>query len=304
MGKMSKLLLGKEVKESINSVVLDKIEELKKQGKCAKLVTVRVGEKKDDISYEKMIIKQCEKLGLDVENVVINESDAENILLNKIETLNNDKNVNGILLFRPLSDSELEKTACINIAKEKDIDSVLFSYIYEDILKDNNKNVFTNDDLNIGNSVDEKIMFYPCTAEAVMEILDYYKVPLENAKVTVIGRSDVIGKPVAKLLSDRDAKVTICYSKTKNIEDYCKEADVIVVAVGRANFLKKNMVSGNQIVIDVGVNVNSEGKMVGDVDFEEVKDNVKAITPVPGGVGGVTSAILCKHVVKSCIEQL
>ncbi len=277
---MTMLLKGAEVSKALNEKIKKDVEELKGQGISPCLAMVRVGERADDISYEKGATKRCENLGIEAKHIVLSENVAEEELLQVIETCNNDDKIHGILLFRPLPKHLNEEKICNVIATEKDVDG---------IKKESLTGVFT------GNGEG----FAPCTPKACMEILDYYGIDCTGKKAVVIGRSLVVGKPAAMMLLDKNATVTICHSKTGNLEEICKQADIIVAAAGSMRMLGKECFREGQIILDVGIHVDSEGKLCGDVKTEEAEGIVEAITPVPGGVGAVTNGVLCGNVVEA-----
>lgn len=276
---MTKLLKGKPVADQLKEQMAKDIEELAKDGRVPKLGIVRLGENAGDISYEKSIIKNCEKIGIETE-VFFKERDIETEeLVELIEELNNNDKISGILVFRPLPkqiDEEVIKNA---VSPEKDVDCM--------------------HPLNLEKIFEGDLSGYsPCTAKSAMEILKYYDVELEGKDVVVVNRSMVVGKPLAMMLLEENATVTICHSRTKDLKEKTKAADVVVVALGKAKFFDKSYFTEDSIVIDVGVSLDENGKLSGDADFEELEDYVSMITPVPGGVGAVTTSLLLSHVVK------
>ena len=282
---MGKLLKGKDVVANLNEKLAAEVDKLKEAGITPTLAILRVGERPDDISYEKGAIKRCETVGVDVKVISLPADVEETVYFDKLEKLNQDKTINGILMFRPLPKHIDEKKARNILAPEKDVDGCTDLSL---------AGVFTN----------TKLGFCPCTAEAAMEILKFYDIPIAGKKVAVIGRSLVIGRPVAMLLMHENATVTICHTKTKDVPEITKGADIVVVASGQMESVGKEYLQANQTVIDVGISWNEEkNKLCGDVKTEEVVDLVDAITPVPGGVGGVTTSILVKHVVEAAIRQ-
>lgn len=279
---MAQIISGKDVAAKIRGEISSLISECKDNIPC--LATVRVGEKPDDIAYEQGVKKSMENCGMRINNVVLPETVSKEELEATIRELNEDPHTSGILLFRPLPKGLPETEICNMISVAKDVDCM---------------NEISFAKLFLGEKG-----FYPCTAQAVMEILDYMKVDLTGKRVVIIGRSTVVGKPLGLMMLAKNATVTWCHSKTKDIPAVCENADIIVVAVGRAGFLKKEHVSkmaDNGIVIDVGINPKPDGSrgICGDVCFEEVEPLVSYITPVPGGVGSVTSAVMAKHVAVS-----
>ena len=273
---MSEILKGLPVANALTEKLISRCENLKSKNINPTLAILRVGEKPDDISYENGILKRCEKIGINVKKFVITQEE----ILKNIEEINNDKNIHGCLMFRPLRDKNLEKKACEILLPEKDVDCMTEKSL---------ASVF------IGN----KNGYPPCTAEACIELMDYYGIEIEGKNIAVIGRSLVIGKPVSMMLQNRNATVIMCHSKTKNLPDISRNAEIIIAAIGKAGFIDSKFLSHGQTVIDVGINVNAEGKLCGDVKFDDAEKIVEKITPVPGGVGSVTTAILAKHVIEA-----
>ena len=282
---MAKLLKGKDVVENLNGKLSKKVNELKTKGINPTLAILRVGEKADDLSYERGAIKRCQLVGVDVKVVALPVDVSENEFFDTLDKLNNDITIHGILMFRPLPKHIDEAKARNMLSPAKDVDGSTDLSL---------AGVFTN--TNLG--------FSPCTAEAAMEILKYYNIPLSGKKVAVIGRSLVIGRPIAMLLMHENATVTICHTKTVDVPGITKNADIVVVASGQMESVGADYLREGQTVIDVGISWNSEkNKLCGDVKFDEVEGIVDAITPVPGGVGGVTTSILVKHVIEAAIRQ-
>lgn len=279
-----KRLAGKEVADKIVEELKVKVEELKSKGVNPKLAILRVGERSDDLAYERGVLKRFEPAGVEVEVTCLPVDVSQEELDKTFDAINNDPKVHGILVFRPLpkplSDEHMRKT--IDSGKDSDF----------------------MDNRNMEFVLSGKSDAAPCTAEAVMALIKHYGIDTKGKKVTVVGRSLVIGKPVALLLITANATVTVCHTKTENIEQECKNADIIVACCGVAKMITPDYVKPGQIVIDVGMNVDSEGKLCGDVDYEKVSEIVDAITPVPGGVGSITTAILLKHVVNNAERQI
>ena len=231
------------------------------------LAIFRIGENSSDISYETGASKRCEKIGINIKKFILLENSSNDEILNTLTEIKNDNSIHGCLMFRPLKDKALEKIACEIIA-EKDSD------------------------------------IPPCTAQACIEILDFYGVEIEGKNAVVLGRSEIIGKPVAMLLLNRNATVTICHSKTKNLPEICKRSDIIISAMGKAKFIDSKFVSEGQVIIDVGINFDENNKLCGDVNFDDVEKIVSKITPVPGGVGAVTTSVLAKHVIEAAERRM
>ena len=275
---------GKEVADKIVEEIKVKVEELKGKGISPKLAILRVGAREDDLAYERGVLKRFESAGVEVEVTAVDAGISQEELDKTFDGINNDPKVHGILVFRPLpkglSDEHMRRT--IDPGKDSD---------FMDIR--NMENVLAG--------VPDAAA--PCTAEAVMALIKHYQIETKGKKVTVVGRSLVIGKPAALLLTTANATVTVCHTKTVNIEEECRNADIIVACCGVAKMITEKFVKPGQIVIDVGMNVDEEGKLCGDVDYEKVSEIADAVTPVPGGVGSITTAILLKHVVDNAGRQ-
>ncbi len=277
---MAEILKGAPVAKAISQQVALRSAELAQRGITPTLAIVRVGDRPDDISYEKGAVKRCDSCGISIRHVILPADISQDKLISEIKCLNNDHAVHGILMFRPLPRHIDEAAVCDSIAPEKDMDGVTEGSM---------AGIFS------GSGKGHP----PCTAQACIEILDHYGVELRGKHAVIVGRSNVIGKPAAMLMLGRNATVTICHTKTAGMEDECRRADIIVAAAGKAKVISADHVSHSQVVLDVGINVTPEGKLTGDVDFDTVEPIVSAITPVPGGVGSVTTAVLAKHVVEA-----
>ena len=275
-------LRGLPVVKSLVQKLEKQIQELKENGVIPKLAVVRVGEREDDIAYEKSIIKRFCDINAAVEVFTLPFNVSQDTLEETIISLNKDEVIHGIMLFRPLPGHLSQERIKTVIAEEKDVDCMGIT---------NTAYVFD------GN----KKGYVPCTPQAVVEILDYYGVDLTGKKVTIVGRSLVVGKPLTMLLLERNATVTICHTKTTNLTDECKSADIIVACAGVAKMINADYINAGQIIIDVGINMVN-GKLCGDVDYESVVNKVKAVTPVPGGVGTVTTSVLLKHTINSAMR--
>lgn len=282
---MAKQLLGKEVNADLNQQIIDRVNAQKEKGVVPTLGIIRVGEKDADLSYERGATKRCEKLGVEYKKFVFPENVSQEELMGAIDQVNKDSSIHGVLIFRPLPKTLDEKAVIAALDPEKDIDGI-------------------TDGSMVGVYTGQKKGFPPCTAQAVMEILRHYQVDLKGKKAVVIGRSLVIGKPVAMMLLKQNATVTICHTKTKDMAAEAREADVLVVAAGHRDVVDDTFVRPGQMVIDVGINVNDEGKLCGDVSYDKVEPIVDAITPVPGGVGSVTTSVLVSHVVEAAERSL
>ena len=278
--RTKKILRGAPVSAALTEELSARAKKLKGIGITPKLAILRVGESESSKTYENSAILRCGKIGIDVEKIVLPEECTQTELLKKIDDINNDSSIHACLMLRPLPAHLDEQAACEALMPSKDVDSM------------------TSASLN-GVFIGTSMGFAPCTAQSCMEILDYYGFDPAGKNVVVIGRSLVIGRPVSMMLQSRNATVTMCHTKTVGMADICKKADILIVAAGRAKVVDETFVNPNQIVIDVGINIDENGKLCGDVNFDRVMPNVKAITPVPGGVGTVTTAVLCKHVIEA-----
>ncbi|GAV25415.1 bifunctional 5,10-methylene-tetrahydrofolate dehydrogenase/5,10-methylene-tetrahydrofolate cyclohydrolase [Carboxydothermus islandicus] len=280
---MAERLTGKPVADAIKEELKGRVADLKAKGIVPKLGIVRVGARSDDLYYEGGAKKTCESIGMEYEVFEYPQDIDQESFEKAITEIGARKDIHGILMFSPLPKHLNERKIRSLIPVEKDVDSLTLGSAGK---------VFADDPTG----------FPPCTPTAVMEILKYYNIPLEGKRAVVLGRSLVVGKPAAILLLRENATVTICHSRTKNLPEVCREADILVAAVGRAKMVKEDYVKPGMVVIDVGINEDPDnpGKYCGDVDFEKVEPIVDKITPVPGGVGSVTTAVLCKHTVKAC----
>ncbi|MFR9068838.1 bifunctional 5,10-methylenetetrahydrofolate dehydrogenase/5,10-methenyltetrahydrofolate cyclohydrolase [Paraclostridium tenue] len=278
------IIKGKPVADKISENLIKEVNGLSKEGIIPKLAIVRVGARPDDLAYERGALKRCQTIGIETEVIELEENITQEEYIKAVHKLNEDEKVNGILTFRPLP-----------------------KHLNEDVIKyeiDPNKDIDCFNPINISKILEnDKSGYPPCTPTAVVEILKYYDVDLSGANIVVLGRSMVVGKPVSMLLLNENATVTICHSRTKNLPEITSNADILVAAVGKANMVKEEYIKDGAIVIDVGINVDDQGNLCGDVDTNNVLDKVSMITPVPGGVGSVTTSILASHVVKACKLQ-
>lgn len=278
---MATILKGARAAAALDEKTLAAISGLRARGIRPGLGILRAGERPDDLAYERGAIKRCEKLGIAVKSVVLPENVNHHALIAQLQRLNSDSSVHGVLMFRPLPAHIDERAACEALMVSKDVDG---------ITSGSAASLYTGG----GDG------FAPCTAEAVISILRNYGVQIEGKRAAVVGRSLVIGRPVAMMLMQRNATVTICHSRTEKLAEITRGADIVVAALGRAETLTAEYFSPGQTVIDVGINYSeAKGKLVGDVDFEAVEPIVEAISPVPAGVGSVTTAMLARHVVKA-----
>lgn len=282
---MATLLKGAEAAKALTEKLTSRTEELKAKGVEPCLAIVRVGERDDDLSYERGAMKRCEKIGIKVKNVVLPLEITQEELIAEIEKINADDSIHGVLLFRPLPKHIDDEAVRKSLAPAKDMDGITDGSLGA---------VYAG----------TKDGYAPCTAASCVEILKHYDIPVSGKRVVVIGRSLVIGKPVSMLLLAENATVTICHSRSQNLAEICREADILVVAAGKAGMVTKDFVRQGQTVLDVGIHVDADGNMCGDTVFAEVEPIVDMITPVPGGVGSVTTAILASHVVEAAEKTL
>jgi len=274
---MAFILDGKAVSAALQESVKTDVRSLSEKGVTPTLAIVRVGEKDDDVAYERGAVKRCAAMGVAVRKYVLDKNAKQNELLDVIDQINRDDGIHGCLLFRPLP-KHIDDTLVRNaLSPKKDVDGITDASLCK---------VFTG----AGEG------YPPCTAQACMEILDHYKIDVTGISATVVGRSLVVGKPAAMMLLQKNATVTVCHTKTKDMAAVCRKADLLLVAAGRAGMVTQEYLSEGQTVLDVGINVDPNGNVCGDV-APEAAQTVKAYTPVPGGVGTVTTTVLVKHVV-------
>ena len=278
---MAQELTGAPVAAALCEQLAPRVEALADHGAPPRLAILRVGANEGDLSYERGATKRCAGLGIQVDVHALPADCTQEELIATIEALNADDAVHGILMFRPLPSTLDEAAACAAILPAKDVDGVTPDSLY---------GVFAN----------RPVGFAPCTAAAVIELLHHYGVRLEGARATVVGRSLVIGRPVACMLQAANATVTLCHSRTADLSAECSRADIVVAALGHARAIGAGYVSEGAVVVDVGINWDeASGRLVGDVDFDAVEPLARGITPVPRGVGSVTTAVLAKHVVEA-----
>lgn len=282
---MTKIIDGKSISSLVRERIKEEIKRLKAVGINVSLAVIIVGEDKASQLYVANKRKACESLGITSETYYLPEDTSQKELLELIDKLNKDKNTNGILVQLPLP-VHLDEKAVINaILPEKDVDAF--------------------HPANVGKIMQGDYDFVPCTPAGIMEMLKYEDIDLTGKHCVIIGRSNIVGKPMAMLMLHRNATVTICHSKTENLYEICKQADILVVAVGKPKFITSDFIKDGAVVIDVGIN-RVDGKLCGDVDFDDVVDKVnkvKAITPVPGGVGPMTIAMLMKNTLTATLKQ-
>jgi methylenetetrahydrofolate dehydrogenase (NADP+)/methenyltetrahydrofolate cyclohydrolase len=280
---MAKLLDGKSVASALKVKQQAGVAELALKGVTPTLSIIRIGEREDDIAYERSAIRRCETAGVAVRQFILPQETTQNALLERIDRINRDVSIHGALLLRPLP-SHLHDDVIRNALNPlKDVDGITDVSMV---------GVFTGSGRG----------FSPCTAQACIEILDHFGVALKGKRVTVVGRSLVVGKPVSIMLMGRHATVTVCHTRTVDMPVVCRDAEILIVAAGHAKMACGGFFSPGQVVIDVGINIEADGNICGDVDFEAAEPVVDAITPVPGGVGIVTTAVLVDHIIAAANE--
>ncbi|OUN09465.1 bifunctional 5,10-methylenetetrahydrofolate dehydrogenase/5,10-methenyltetrahydrofolate cyclohydrolase [Flavonifractor sp. An91] len=271
---------GVPVAQALTERLIVKANQLKVQGIVPTLAIVRVGERPEDLSYERGALKRCEKVGIRVRQFTLPEESSHGDLMAVIEQINADREIHGCLLFRPLPPQIDEAAICAALDPAKDVDGITAGSL---------ASVFTGGGAG----------YPPCTAQACMEILDYYGCDLTGKRAVVVGRSLVVGKPLSMLLLGKNATVTLCHTRTADLAAECRRAEVLIAAAGRANMIGRDHLAPGQLVLDVGINVDENGNLVGDVDFAAADEIVGAVTPVPGGVGAVTTSVLAAHVLQA-----
>lgn len=276
---MANIINGKELAQKIRMQLKEEVANLKEQNIQPKLAVIMVGNDKASEVYVRNKSKACEEIGVGFEEFLLEENTTRETLLNLIEELNNRKDIHGILLQSPIPKHLDIREAFNAIDYRKDVDGF--------------------HPINVGKLAIGEDCFISCTPAGVMKMLEEYNIEIEGKQAVVIGRSNIVGKPLVQCLLNKNATVTICHSKTKNIKEIAKSADILVAALGKAKFVTADMIKPGATVIDVGINRNEDGKLVGDVDFENVEPIASAITPVPGGVGPMTIAMLMTNVVKA-----
>lgn len=275
----AKLIDGKAVSQKIKIQVQQRVEKLAKQGIIPGLAVVLVGENSASLTYVKNKKKTCEALGMRSDLHQYPDTLTEQELLSTIDELNNDPHIHGILVQLPLPKQIDEFKVISAISPEKDVDGF--------------------HPISVGNMMIGKEAFLPCTPHGIMELLAHYDIDPAGKHAVVIGRSNIVGKPIGQLLLQKDATVTYCHSKTKDLAEFTKQADILIAAVGRAKFIDHTFIKPGAVIIDVGMNRDENGKLCGDVDFEDVQETASFVTPVPGGVGPMTIAMLMGNTLQS-----
>jgi bifunctional protein folD len=280
---MAIIIDGKELAKKIRANLKIECEELKRKNINSKLAVIMVGEDPASKVYVRNKSRACEDVGIEYEEYLLDFKIAQKELIELIEKLNNDKTVNGILLQSPIPSNLDINEAFRKISPEKDVDGF--------------------NPVNVGKLVLNQDTFVSCTPYGIMKMFEEYDIDLTGKNVVILGRSNIVGKPLIHCCLNKNATVTSCHSKTQNLAQKAKEADILISAIGKANFVTADMVKENSVVIDVGINRLDNGKITGDVDFESVKEKASYITPVPGGVGPMTIAMLMNNVIKATRRQ-
>ena len=280
---MAQIIDGKELAKNIRLKLKDEVIELKNADINPKLAVIMVGDDKASKVYVKNKSKACEDVGIEYEEYILPAKTEMEELLELIEKLNNDETVHGILVQSPLPKGLDANEAFRTISPKKDVDGF--------------------NPMNVGKLSLNQDCFVSCTPYGIIKMLEAYNIEIEGANAAIIGRSNIVGKPLAQCLLNKNATVTICHSKTKNLKEITKQADIVIAAIGKAKFVTEDMVKEGATVIDVGINRTDDGKLLGDTDFENIKNKASNITPVPGGVGPMTIAMLMHNVVKAAKQQ-
>lgn len=281
---MAQIIDGKELAKKIRKELKDDVQVLKEKGVNPKLAVILVGEDPASQVYVRNKSKACEKVGIEFEEYIFENSITESELIKTIEKLNNDKTVHGILVQCPLPKTINTNKVLRSILPNKDVDGF--------------------HPVNVGNLSIGEDTFISCTPYGIVKMIEEYNIQTEGKNAVILGRSNIVGKPLIQCMLNKNATVTVCHSKTKNIEEITKNADILISAIGKPKFVKESMVKDGAVVIDVGINRLEDGTLVGDVDFENVEKKASYITPVPGGVGPMTVAMLLNNVVKSAKSNL
>lgn len=282
---MAKLLKAIPAVKGMMAECKARSDALAERGIVPTLGILRVGEREDDLSYEKGAVKRCEQAGVQVKKIVLPLDAAQETVLAEIEKLNQDKSIHGVLIFRPLPAQIDDAVVCRALAPEKDVDGITSQSM---------AGIFSG----------THIGFPPCTPQGCIELLRHYNIPLKGKRAVVLGRSLVVGKPLSMLLLEENATVTVCHSRTEGLAEICRDADILIAAVGKREMVTADFVSPGQVVIDVGIHVKEDGSLCGDVDFKAAEGIAEAISPVPGGAGTMTAAVLAKHVIEAAERSI
>lgn len=281
---MAEMLLGRPVADAIREGLAPRIAALQEKGITPRLAVVRIGEDAGDMAYERSVLRACEKLGCAAHSVALPADCAQEELIARIEEINTDASIHGCLLLRPLPKHMDSVKVCDTLVPEKDLDGMGCRALGA---------LFAG----------RKDAFAPCTAQACLEMLRFYGIEPAGRRAAVVGRSLVIGRPAGQLLLQADATVTLCHSRTPELAAVCREADILIAAVGRAGLIGAEHTRPGQVILDVGVN-SVDGKLCGDVRTDEAAETAAAVSPVPGGVGAVTPAVLLAHLVEAAERSL
>lgn len=274
---MDKILSGKTVAIDIKGQIKNYTEELKASGKTLKISSILVGDDGGSVYYQNFQEKLANNLGIEFDKIKLREDVSQDELKLKIEELNRDESVNGIMLLLPLPKHIDERTVTNLIDANKDLDCL--------------------SEISVGRFYKGEKCFLPCTPNSVITLLKAYNIEIEGKEIVIVGRSNIVGKPLFQMFLNENATVTVCHSRTKNLKEVCRRADILVVAIGKANFIDSSYVGEGAVVIDVGTS-EVDGKITGDVNFDDVYEKASFITPVPGGVGSLTTTLLLKNVCK------
>lgn len=280
---MSQIINGKELAKNIRLKLKDEVTELKNADINPKLAVIMVGDDKASKIYVKNKSRACEEVGIEYEEHILPANTKMEELLELIEKLNNDETIHGILVQSPLPEELDANIAFRTISPKKDVDGF--------------------NPINIGKLSLNQDCFVSCTPYGIIKMLEACNIEIQGAHAVIVGRSNIVGKPLAQCLLNKNATVTICHSKTKNLKEITKQADILIAAVGKPKFITEEMVKKGSTVIDVGINRMEDGKLIGDTDFENIKNKAAYITPVPGGVGPMTIAMLMHNVIKASKQQ-
>lgn len=277
---MAEIINGKKLAKEIREDLKIKCEELKERGIKPKLAVIMVGDDRASQVYIRNKSKVCDEIGIEFEEHLLDSDIEQKVLLDLVEKLNKDKNIHGILLQSPIPKHLDINEAFRTIAPEKDVDGF--------------------NPLNVGKMCLNQETFVSCTPYGIMKMFEAYDIDLTGKNVTIIGRSNIVGKPLIQCCLNKNATVTVCHSKTKDLKQHTQNADVVIAAIGKSKFVTEDMIKPGAVVIDVGINRSDDGNITGDVDFENVYNKASYITPVPGGVGPMTIAMLMNNVIKAC----
>ncbi len=276
---MAEIINGKELAKKVRKELRKEVNKLKENGIIPKLAVIMVGEDPGSQVYVRNKSKACEKVGIEFQEFLFDANTTEQVLLDTIKKLNNDNTINGILLQSPVPKHIDINKAFRTISPEKDVDGF--------------------NPINVGNLTIGEDAFISCTPYGIVKMLEEYNIETEGKNAVILGRSNIVGKPMIQCMLNKNSTVTVCHSRTKNIEEVTKNADILIAAIGKPKFVKENMVKTGAVVIDVGINRLEDGTICGDVDYDGIFEKASYITPVPGGVGPMTIAMLLTNVIKA-----